>query len=283
MSTRLALLCLWVAGAGCTERLPQATPGRMRLVPGCASAVDYLTYLGVVEEIVALPQQALKYANGLSPQFVARTPRFAVFSAETILTHQPGLVLCDWYQVGDTTAALERHGTRVVPLGVVKAVEDIARNLERVGQAVGRRREAAAKAEALRAEAAGLAATWPVERPTVLPYFDHGTGARTAGRDTIEHLMIELAGGRNAAAELGMSGHGRIAVERVLVRPPRFFLTGDGGQVAALRASTALASLGAVREDRILALPSRHRNASSPYLLQAARSLRRMLEEHGVR
>ncbi|MCB9890015.1 MAG: ABC transporter substrate-binding protein [Planctomycetes bacterium] len=290
---RLGILGLVLGLLGCdAQRDRNSAPrspddGRPRIVAGSAAALDWLAWLALLDEqsidIVGVPVQAERYANGLPPDgFVDRAETFANFRAEALLRFDPDLVLCDDYQSPLTIRALESAGVAVVTLLPVRTFEDLETNLTRVIMALDEQRTGIVDGHRARLrlleERNALFAMGPATRARVLPYYDLGGQVSSAGEGTSEALLLRLAGAIDIACELGLQGHGKVSIERLLSIDVDWFLVSEGAQVASLRRRASLAPLRAMREESFLVLSSRLRQASSPYVLEAARRVRSMLD-----
>ncbi|MCA8971655.1 MAG: hypothetical protein KDC95_17820 [Planctomycetes bacterium] len=281
--------CLVSCDAQPDRNSPSRSPGdrRPRIVAGSAAALDWLAWLSLLDEtsidVVGVPVQAERYANGLPPDgLVDRAETFANFRAEALLRFEPDLVLCDDYQNPLTIRALESAGVSVRTLLPVRTFDDLEANLTRVLAALDGQRTGIADGRSakrrLQEERDALAAMRPASRARVLPYYDLGGQVSSAGNGTSEALLLGLAGATDVACELGLAGHGKVSIERLLSVDVDWFLVSEGTQVASLRRRASLASLRAMREERFLVLSSRLRQANSPYVLEAARRVRSMLD-----
>lgn len=263
----------------------------MRVVAASAAAVDWCSWLGLFDDeaglrVVAVPTQALRYANSLPPDFEARFPGFAKFRAEVLFGFEPDLVICDDYQNALTIEALRRAGTEVVTLEAIRGFEDLRTNLVRLGRALEasvasqRVAEAAERLEAerraLELQVAAGTESWTKWR--VLPCYELGGHIASAGRGSSEALLLELAGVANVATDLGLVGHDKVRLERLLEVDVDCFLVSDEKDIEGLRRRPALAQVAAMREERFVVLDARLRQANSPFVLTAARALRAQLE-----
>lgn len=289
-----ALILLCVFGQACSRDAPALPDKGVSAQPSGAlaastGALDWLTWLDCLDLVCAVPQHALRYANGLPDEFLsAERPRFANFRAEALLVHRPRLVICDAYQNALTVRALERAGVQVCVLRAIRSFEDLEENARSIVHALGAADLRAITAETvvarLRDERDALARSKSAAAPTsVLPYYELGGQISTAGRGTSEDLVLTLAGARNHAASLGLEGHARVPIESLLRDAPEAILVSAGPQREALLARARMASFEAVKQRRFVVLSPRLRQANSPYLLEAARQVRKQLDAPGMR
>jgi ABC-type Fe3+-hydroxamate transport system substrate-binding protein len=111
-------------------------------------------------------------------------------------------------------------------------------------------------------------------RPRVL-YWSSGM---TAGADTAIGALIEAAGGINVGREMGVSGIAPPGAERAFVADPDVVLVGTWPQAReSLGAHPLLSKTRAVREERIVTLPTRRLVALSQFTADAAWELAHLL------
>lgn len=110
----------------------------------------------------------------------------------------------------------------------------------------------------------------------------------TAGRGTIFCELVELAGGRCAAAEAGYVGNAFLSIEHLLELDPEIVVA--SGYRADARArelvpdppmqdDSRYRSLRAVRTGRVVEVPSAHLLATSHHVASLAEDLARVLDE----
>ncbi len=248
------------------------------LLPGNASALDYLDLLGLDEDVLALPRTVDLYSDFLKRHPKRQDlPRLVDFQAESILALQPSLVLSDATQSPETRDYLVRAGVPVLLLAPFRSLEDGKANLKLIAEAVGRDatpviQELEAREQALmdkRREGGGA--------PRVLPWVYYGESHWTAGTGTGADYALTLAGAQNQAALLGMSGHKEIPIELILHSDPDALLLSDDTMAARLKAHPRLKELRCLKASRILLLRSSLGSCNSPYLIDAASEIRRQL------
>lgn len=181
-------------------------------------------------------------------------------NVESLLAIRPDAIL-QWTQPAAVLDSLENAGLPVV--GLTNDPPDQAThesNLRIVGQLLGRtertealiRRQRATQSELTRAMAD---VPLPL-RPRVLYLRAAERRWVPAGRATYQNNWIELAGGRNVAADMtGMNAE--INVEQLIAWNPQVIFIGgfDHATPSQLLANPALAGVAAVRERRVYKLP----------------------------
>jgi iron complex transport system substrate-binding protein len=207
------------------------------------------------ERLVAVTRWA--DAPGTS-NVVGRVPdtafRFQKADMERLMALQPDLVILSEYTDADFIRLVERSGIRthrMTGLGSLAGIRAAILALgDAVGEAGGAQRLVARYDRVLvdlerRLEGA--------RRPRVL----YWANPHTAGSATAIGALIEGGGGRNVAAELGISGIAPIGAERAFVADPDVVLIGSGwGSAEALKSHPLLSRLGAVQKGRVVELPT---------------------------
>jgi iron complex transport system substrate-binding protein len=214
---------------------------------------------------------------GRIPAAVPRLPRADV---ERLVALRPDLVVVSEYTDADFLHQLETTGLRTHRMRGLTSFAGYRAAIVELGRVVGE--DAAARALLVRYDALldelrrRLA---PVERPRVL----YWASSLTAGSDTAIGALIEAAGGRNVGRELGLSGIAAIGAERAFVADPDIVLVGTGWDSAAtLRAHPLLARLRAVRQGRVIELPTELLVALSQHAADAAWRLGHALHPDAV-
>lgn len=207
-------------------------------------------------------------------------PRIARVTAriEPVLATRPDLVLAAPWNDPDFLRLLERVG---VPARVLASPGDFTgiRQLVRtLGDALGvPGRAAAVVADMDRRLAAvdrrldGIDA-----RPRVLSFAQ----LVAAGQGTTIAALIGRAGGRNAAAELGLEGHRKIGLEAVLALDPDVLLVALDDRTSLEQWLTrwpALRQSRAVREGAVVAMPARWLTTVTPHLVDGVERLAQAL------
>lgn len=236
-----------------------------------STASDIVCALLEPARVAGVPEQAQEYSvlhDGAAAW--AATPRFSIYLAEPVLALRPDLVIVDPWQSPDTSERLRSAGVDVLELPRIDTFAQARAALLKVGARLGesaRAEELAraldARVEALRAKAGargGLRA---------LVYSNFGAQGWTAGSQTTIDEILRLAGLVNAAAEKGRVGHQTLSFEELLALDPDVIIVGrplamaagsagdrGGASEELLLGEPALASLRAIRERRIVALPA---------------------------
>lgn len=254
--------------------LPAAADAPRRIASLNLCADQLLLMLVEPERIASLSHwSARPEASWMAPQAWA-FPRNRG-KAEELLPLEPDLVLASHFTDPSRLRMLSRLGYRVAALDVPADLDAAMQHIREFGALVGAEAAAAAlvagmaeRRVALRREAAGL--------PPKLAVIYAANGV-TAGAGTLLHELLELAGLRNLAAELGIRGYGRLSIEQLLVHEPELLVI--EGNIDAGGSSLAQRSLRhpALRDrfpaERRVALPAALTNCVGPMNLEAVAML----------
>lgn len=144
---------------------------------------------------------------------------------ERVVGTNPDLVLAANVSDPETVESLRDAGLTVYHFAGVRSLEEIARNVETVGQLVGSCESAREEASEFRltVERAEAAHANAEDRPSVLYTFF----GFTTGTGTHIHDAIETAGGENVAAEAGLDGYKELNDEIVIDRNPEWIVFPD--------------------------------------------------------
>jgi iron complex transport system substrate-binding protein len=247
-----------------------------RVISLVPSATDLLVAAGGRDRLVARTDNdhapelaALPSVGGMEP------------SLERIVALRPELVVV--FQASASRALLEGLRAQGIPtfaLGTRDTAETFA-GLAALGRLAGVERGAEALAGRMRAELAAVSAPAPCDTPSVFLLVNVNP-PMTAGPGTFMAQVVDVAGGRTAFPEL-REDWAMISLEEVLRRQPDWLVTSadEGGtrerRLAQLRAAPGWRELRAVREGRVVVMPSDLLSRPGPRLGEAARTLRHAL------
>lgn len=311
-SILLLALLLAACGSPVAEALPEpqievsqptataevAVVTSIDLVDGLGRAVSLAA---PAERVVSLAPSntELLFAVGAADQVVGRDPysdypaeaaavtdigdTFAELNTELITSLEPDLVLAAGITPPEQVAQLEQLGITVYWLANPTDLEGLYTNLQIVGQLTGNEAGASVAVDALRAraEAVAVALADVAEQPTVFYEVDGLTDPNapyTAGPDTFIDLIINLAGGINAAAAL--PGYAQMSVEDLLVQNPDWILLGDalyGATPESVAARAGWSSLAAVQNGQVVAFDDNLMSRPGPRLIDGLEQLARLL------
>lgn len=205
---------------------------------------------------------------GRVPPGVARFPRADV---ERLIALAPDLVVISQYTDADVQRQLESAGMRLHRMEGLETLGGFRAAVLELGRAVGAEEAARRLVERYDRTLADLARRLEgAPRPRVL----YWANPMTAGADTAIGTLIECAGAVNVGRELGVRGIAPAGAERAFVADPDVVLLGQWpGVKAALLGHPLLSRLRAVREGRVVELPTELLVALNHHAARACREL----------
>lgn len=147
--------------------------------------------------------------------------------AEEIFPLDPDMVISGNYTTPFTNQMLRDRGYPVVEVKLAENIDDVRQNIRRVAEAIG---ELPRAEEIISTLDRGLAEQMGSQEGPRLTALVLMPGGFTAGRSTIAHELLELAGLENMVAKLGITGWTNITLERLLIGQPDIIIFGDEGR-----------------------------------------------------
>ncbi len=180
--------------------------------------------------------------------------RFPKADLERLVAARPDLVVVSEFHEADFLRLVEKSGLRyhrVRGLDSLAGIRDAVLDLGRAVGAVEAATRLAARYDQKLQDLARRLEGAP--RPRVL----YWSNPHTAGKDTTIGSFIEAAGAINVGRELGLTGILPLSAERAFLADPDLILVGRWhGSVKALQEHPLLKQLRAVREKRIVEMPT---------------------------
>lgn len=186
---------------------------------------------------------------------------------ENVLAANPDLVIVSKYTDADVVNLIREAGVPVVRPALESSAEGNIPNILLIGYMLGVEERALELAAEIEGRIALVTERVPSrgdpERPVVIAVTRYSDSLYAAGGGTTEGGIIETAGGVNAAARDGVSGHQTVSVESVAAMNPDVILItqpvdfGAGELRDDLMSHAALASVPAVMNDMIHVVDSR--------------------------
>jgi iron complex transport system substrate-binding protein len=220
-----------------------------------------LTADEILVEIVPLDRLVAATAaadDAGTSNIVGRVPpgvaRFRRAEMERLLALSPDLVVVSEYTDADFLRLLERSGMRVHRMGGLESLAGFRSAILDLGRAVGSEEAAHRLVARYDAQLADLGRRLAgVPRPRVL----YWAAGMTAGAGTAIGALIEGGGATNVGGEMGIEGVAPIGAERAFLADPDAVLVGEGWKsTEALRAHPLLSQMRAVKQGRIVAMPT---------------------------
>jgi iron complex transport system substrate-binding protein len=191
-------------------------------------------------------------------------------SAEELLRLDPDVIVAGIYTNAFTRALMRELGFKVVDVVPANDLEDIARNLRQVGDAIAQRARAEGRIRSMRDRSAAIAARAPrrpLDAVVVRP------GGFTAGRPSLADHLMQLAGLRNVAADQGLDRWGSLSMETLLASRPELIVLLDyrSGEPSIANAALRHPALRRSRAGtRPVTMPSRYWGCGLPESLDSA-------------
>lgn len=208
---------------------------------------------------------------------------FGNYNNEVIMSLEPDLVLAAEINTPEQVQALQDLGATVFLLPNPTDLEGIYQNLITVGRLTGREEQAGQLAESLgeRAEAVTAKTQAIEERPTVFYELDFSdpNAPFTAGPGTFIDLLINMAGGQNAAAMLD-TPWAQMSMEEILVQDPQVILLGDaayGITVESVVQRPGWDTMEAVKNGQVYPFDDNLVSRPSPRLVEGLEELAKLL------
>lgn len=193
-------------------------------------------------------------------------------ASEEVLRARPDIVLAGTFSTRATVETLRALRAPLVEVAPAESWDDIRRVTRQVGEALGERAKADAALARMDATLARLASTAPAYRPVVA--FWSGPGM-APGAGTLSDAVVEAAGARNLARELGITGFGALDAERLIAAAPDLLITAEATPSPSLRREAASHPAISNRwRGRMLSVPEALTSCGGPFTADAAVQLR---------
>ena len=227
-----------------TEVIVESEPERIVVLQ--ASAAQVMWELGVEDRVVGMPVQPYTaYLDGSGEKTGVLNQDGSV-NRERVVALSPDLVVAPNVVPNSTVESLRNAGLTVYKSGFPSSLAAITEKVSLYGRLVG---------ECERARSVNTAFNESVENirenaserynPRVFYYFFNFT----AGQETFTNEIIETAGGRNVAAEAGVSGYRQVNLELVAERDPEVVVVPSD---SAVPSGEPWNSTTAYRNDRVV-------------------------------
>ena len=233
---------------------------------------------------LADPEQIL----GLSPYSrdktrswdAARAAQFPRLSgeAEDVLVLKPDIVVAGRYTKRATRELLKDKGLNVTEFDVPRSMEDVRKQMLRMGDVVKHPDRAIAEIAKLDAAIASARAVAAKKASRVLALSRRGW---VSGSDSLTGALLAAVGLNSAAKDLGLRGGGFASLEVIVAARPDFLLLSEGDNFAEDEGRAFLlhpALQGFYPPSKRLVIPERLVNCGGPMLAEALDRLAAELE-----
>lgn len=249
-----------------------------RIVSLAPSVTEILFAIGAGPAVVGVDD----YSN-YPPEAATRTRVGAYWppNVEQVVALRPDLVIASG-EHADWADQMERLGVKVL-LVDARTVEDVTAITILVGRATGKTRQAMRVSEDVRRRVQAVkqrVARLPEEQRPRVYYEMYWDPLMTVGPQSLIGQLIELAGGRNIAADAA-TAYPEFSVEAVIDRDPQVIVFPDVHApnmptVEDLKARPGFALVSAVRDGRVHALDADVISRPGPRVAEAVEELARL-------
>lgn len=215
--------------------------------------------IGAQDRVVGMPKtQYTAYLDNRSEKTNVKNDDGSV-NVELVVGLRPDVVIASNTTSRETVRKLRQAGLTVYHFGLVTSLDQIAHNVETVGALVGSCDAATQRANQFRLDVRTVerAAELADEKPTVLYYFF----GYTAGTNTHLNDMIQTAGAKNIAAEVGIDSYAEISPEVAVDQNPDWIVYPSH---ASPPKSAAYNETTAMQRDQVIELDANRANQPGP-------------------
>ena len=257
--------------------LARAARKPARLIAMTLVTAEMLLALAPKEKIVGLHKLAgnANYSNVADK--VGGIPLIGS-APERIIALRPDMVFVASYSSAAFLNHLRVAGVPVSKFSSFSGVEDVFKNIEKMGRLIGEQEKARRLIAGAREKIRAIRARIPKNQkpPRILTLV---RGGWVTGSHTSHDALIRLAGGENVAAESGIRGARRISAERAIAWNPDVIMVGvnpESGESmkSAIRTNGVYAPL---RDKKIVEIPYPRFSSVSQYIVDGLGDLVRGL------
>lgn len=265
--------------SGRTKTILEHSPQRIASLT--VTADEILTALVAPSRIAALTRFADDPTVATCAGRASKTAaRIRGADPEKLIAHEPDLVFVAHYTLDSATRIIRAAGIPVVRLRETRSFDDVAANVRTIAAATGEEARGSEAIAAMRSRLDQIRDRVSGRRaPRVLYYSAIGY---TAGAATLVDTKIRLAGGRNVAADAGLSGFRSVSLDLLVALNPEVILvprwTSDAqSPVRDVTDSPAFRDVIAVQTHRVHALAASSLTSESPDSVIGVEEVARLL------
>lgn len=221
---------MWRAHAVIGLALAVSTPSyaapRIASINVCTDQL--LLSLADANEIAGLSPYARDKWQSWQADKARQFPRLSG-GAEDILVLKPDVVVASLFDKRATRELLRRQGVQVAEFAMPRSMAEVRAQIRQMGGIAGHAERADAEVARLDAALAHAREALADRRTRVLALSRRGW---VDGRDSLIGALLQEAGLRNAADELGMTDGGFVSLEAVIALRPDLLLVSEAGDRA---------------------------------------------------
>ena len=251
-----------------------------RIVSLAPSNTEMLFAIGAGAQVVGRDEVSDHPASASEVASIGST--FGELNTEAILALEPDLILAADITAPEQLQSLEALGLTTFVVPNPTDFDGLYDNLITIGEITGHADEAADLAQALRSRMEAVIALTLEADPTSVFYEIDGSDPNapwTTGSGTFQNLLIQLAGGVNAAN--GIEGWGQIDLEELVIQDPEVIVFATGPFIVTTSQSLAdrpgWGGIAAVQTGRVVPIDSNWIDRPGPRLVDGLEALARTL------
>ena len=251
-----------------------------RIVSLAPSNTEMLFAIGAGAQVVGRDEVSDHPASASEVASIGST--FGELNTEAILALEPDLILAADITAPEQLQSLEALGLTTFVVPNPTDFNGLYDNLITIGEITGHADEAADLAQALRSRMEAVIALTLEADPTSVFYEIDGSDPNapwTTGSGTFQNLLIQLAGGVNAAN--GIEGWGQIDLEELVIQDPEVIVFATGPFIVTTSQSLAerpgWGGIAAVQTGRVVPIDSNWIDRPGPRLVDGLEILARTL------
>ncbi|MDB5503025.1 MAG: periplasmic binding protein [Tardiphaga sp.] len=265
-----SILCLAIAGPSFAAELP-----RLASINLCTDQL--LMTLADPAQILGLSPYARDNARSWD---AAKAAQFPLLSgeAEDVLVLKPDIVVAGRYTKRATRELLKDKGLNVVEFDVPRSMDDVKKQILRMGDVVGHRDRAVAVVARLDVAIAHAREVAARKQYRVLALSRRGW---VSGSDSLTGALLSAVGLTSAAKDLGLRTGGFASLEAIVSLKPDFLLLAEGSSFAEDEGRAFLLHPALQRfypASKRLVVPEKLINCGGPMLAEALDRLASELE-----
>lgn len=201
--------------------------------------------------------------------------------AEEVLMLDPDLILAGSFTHRETVYFLKRKQIPVLLLDVARSFEDVENNIQKIAAALNEEKKSQEIIGAMKEKLSKISSSAAIkDRRWTAVFYENG--GNVPGSETIHHAVLEAAGLRNLAAEMGIRGYGKIPLEKLVLSKPDvlIFSTTDRKRESVGRELLLHPVIQKkMQHTKILTVPSNLLHCGTPAAVEAAEMIVNKLNE----
>ena len=142
--------------------------------------------------------------------------------SEELLPLNPDLVLASGFAARPAVELMRRLGHRVELIPMATDIAGISKNIRLIASLVEEQEKGEQLIQRMETQIKNISKQFTGTRPKAIFYQPRGY---TSGKDTLQDEAMRLAGWRNVASEMGVTGYSSIGLEDLLLAQPKQIFT----------------------------------------------------------